>query len=322
MSKLEELRRSSGSSVAESMGGGRHPVASIPGEYRPSGPSAVPLKRQGVNRRNDVSDIPLAKIGPDPDQPRKEFDEEAINRLAESLRTRGQLQPIRVRWNDERGQYVVIVGERRYRAASRAGLPTLACVVVEGDIPPDEMLAIQLVENCVREDLLPIDQARAVRSLMDAKGWTQEELGHELGIGQPAVAKALATLRLAPEIQAMVNQGDLHASTAAVIAGLDSPEEQAEVVAKVIDGELTRDQAVEVVRERKAMKPKSPASKKSRGVAKVKLPTERTVKTAAGIKVTLSARKGFDLLACVEALRDALDQMTAKLEPAEGQDAA
>jgi ParB family transcriptional regulator, chromosome partitioning protein len=315
MSKLEELRRSSGSSVAESMGGGRNPAASIPGEYRPSGPSAVPLRRQGVNRRVDVCDIPLGKIGPDPDQPRKEFDDDAIDRLAESLKTRGQLQPIRVRWNEARGLYVVILGERRYRAATRADLPSLACVIVEGDIPPDEMLAIQLIENCVREDLLPIDQARAFRSLMDAKGWTQEELGHELGIGQPAVAKALATLRLSPQIQAMVNHGDLHASTAAVIAGLDSPEEQAEVVAKVIERELTRDQAAEVVRERKAMKPKATTPKKSRGASKVKLPTERTVKTAGGFKVTVAGRKGFDVLTWIEQLEDALEQAKGKLDP-------
>lgn len=311
MSKLDEIRRTSGSSISESIGGGRPPGATIPGEFR-AGPSPLPLKLHGVKRRVDVSDIPVEKIGPDPDQPRKHFDKEAIDRLAQSLKSRGQLQPIRVRWNAERGQYVVIVGERRYQAATRAGLQTLACVVVEGDIPPDEMLAIQLVENCVREGLLPIEQARAFKSLMDARGWSQVDLAAELGIGQPAIAKALATLRLAPEIQDQVNRGQLSASAGAAIAAIESPEEQAEIAERAIADKLSRDEVVEVVRERVARS--KPA--KGRGASKAKekpLPKEHTIKVGDNRKVVVSGRKGFDRAGLLAALEEAAAKVRVEI---------
>ena len=86
--------------------------------------------------------IPIEKIQSDPDQPREEFESEALDRLAESLKVRGQLQPIRVRWDEGRGVYVIIIGERRWRAAVQAGLPTMSCVVHDGSVDPGELLAL------------------------------------------------------------------------------------------------------------------------------------------------------------------------------------
>ena len=93
---------------------------------------AGPDRLQGVARSKNAAEIPVDRIGPDPDQPREEFDAEALGRLAESLKTRGQLQPIRVRWDEEQGAYVIVCGERRWRAAELAGLPTMSCVIVDG----------------------------------------------------------------------------------------------------------------------------------------------------------------------------------------------
>ena len=134
----------------------------------------------------------MEKIAPDPDQPREEFDEEALGRLAESLRTRGQLQPIRVRWDEGSEQYMIVVGERRWRAARMAGIALAGAVVVEGPIPPADLLAIQLVENCLREDLKPIEQARAFKALMEQNGWSARQVARELSIDHTGVARALA----------------------------------------------------------------------------------------------------------------------------------
>lgn len=305
--KLEEMRRTSGGSIAESMGGGRI----IPGEFRP-GPSAIPARLVGVKRRGDVSDIPVGMIGPDPDQPRKHFDSEAIEKLAGSLATRGQLQPIRVRWNEARGQYVVMIGERRYQAAMKAGLSTLACVIVEGEIEPAELLSIQLIENCLREDLRPIEQAKAFRAIMEARGWTQADLAGELRITQSAVAKSLATLDLPEAVQAKVEDGTLDPSKAYVIAKLEDPAEQVELAERIVSEGLSRDEAVEVVREAKVRKP-SKTAEKGRGPKVAKLPTERTIKVDR-FKVTVSSRKGFDVETWLEVMQAALDQIREQVE--------
>ena len=313
MSKLDEFRRTSMANVAESMGGGRAGSGIIPGEFRPSMP-AVSAKLQGVRRRADVSDIPVSKIGRDDDQPRKTFDRPALERLAESLRTRGQLQPIRVRWVESRGEYVVVLGERRWQAAQIAELPTMACVVVDGDIPPDELRAIQVIENCLREDLLPIEQARAFEAMMRNHGWTQADLAKELNITQSAVAKALATLTLPTEVQEMVDEGKLDQSKAYEVSRLADPVSQAEVAARVVSEGLTRDQTAEVVRERVAVS--KPAGKGRGGIkVKQKFPKEVAIRVAPGRKVTVSDTKGIDPQGVVDALRIALARAEMGIRP-------
>src|SRR5918998_5576789 len=107
----------------------------------------VPARLQGVAKSKNTVDIPVEKIEADPDQPREEFEPEALGRLADSMKAKGQLQPIRVRWDEGREAYVIIMGERRWRAAVMAGLSVMTCVVHEGALDPGEQLAIQLVEN-------------------------------------------------------------------------------------------------------------------------------------------------------------------------------
>ena len=162
-------------------------------------------------KSKNAIEVPLDKIVPDPDQPREEFEPESLERLAESLKTRGQLQPIRVRWDEAQGKYVLICGERRWRAARIAGIATMSCVVSEGPIDAGELLALQLVENCLREDLRPIEQAKAFKSLMDRNGWSGNQAAKALGIAQPTVVRALALLDLPEPVQDQVEQGTLAA---------------------------------------------------------------------------------------------------------------
>ena len=220
MGKADELLRTMGGAILESASHRGAPAA-MPAAS--AGSAMNPDRLAGVTRSKAALEIPLAKIGADPDQPREEFEEDALARLAESIRTKGLLQPISVRWVEGRGSYVIIAGERRWRAATMAGLTSLSCVVVDRPIPPGELLALQCVENLLREDLRPIEQAKAFRTLMDINGWSGNQLAKELGISQPAVVAALKLLSLPEPVQDLVESGNLPASSASAIATSNTP---------------------------------------------------------------------------------------------------
>ena len=158
MKGVERFKAQLGGHIMESMGASAGAGAGGP---LPAPAHGVPARYEGVTRPRDALTIPVDKLRPDPDQPRREFDEEDLQRLAESLRSRGQLQPIRVRWDAGQQSWVIVSGERRWRAAGLAGLTSLACVEVKGEPTPDEILEDQLIENCLRADLKPIEQAHA-----------------------------------------------------------------------------------------------------------------------------------------------------------------
>jgi ParB family chromosome partitioning protein len=315
MSKLDELRRTSVGNIDESMGGGRTVRPSIHGVSAP-GPRAVPGKLQGVIRSGNAAEIPVEKIGPDEDQPREEFDESALDRLAESLRSKGQLQPIRVRWSEDRGLYVIICGERRWRAAMRAGLATMSCIISDAPISPAELLALQCVENMLREDLSDVEQARAFRTLMESNRWSTHQLAKELGIVQPRVVRAVALLKLPEAIQEQVEQGTLKAATAYHLAQIEDAADQLDVAARVVAEGLSRDQTAEVVRQVAKGKPRAGGSKaKGRG-SKAKpagLIRERLIRLEGGLKVTVAGRKGFDLATLLATLREAVAKVEAEL---------
>src|SRR5271166_4459616 len=146
MKNADKLKSRLGGNMAESMGDVKPGAGGLPAGFAaPTGQYA------GCTRIKDALAIEITRIVPDPNQPRKDFDKESLNELAASLKARGQLQPIRVRWDAALEKWIVIAGERRYRAAIIAGLPTLACVEARGNLSPDDILEDQLVENCVRE---------------------------------------------------------------------------------------------------------------------------------------------------------------------------
>jgi len=249
MSKLDELRRTAGHNVKDSAGADR--VDQPPGNAGVGAPD----RWRGVERSRDMALIPVAKIDRDPNQPRQEFDDEELARLAESLRIRGQLQPIRVRWDESRGTYVILAGERRWRAARMAGLDKLSCVIHEGDPTDEETLAMQLVENALRADLKPVEQARAYRRLMDAKGYSTRELAAELHIAQTSVVRTLTLLELPADVQARVEGGELAATVAAELTKLPDPAIQAEIAQAVVAEGLTRTEVTELVQAVKARRP-------------------------------------------------------------------
>jgi ParB family chromosome partitioning protein len=246
--------------------------------------------------------IPVAKIDRDPDQPRQEFDEEELARLAESLRIRGQLQPIRVRWDEGRGAYVILAGERRWRAARAAGLDKLACVIHEGALTEGEKLAMQLVENALRADLKPIEQARAYRRLMDARGYSTRDLAAELHIAQTSVVRALALLELPADVQARVEGGELASTVAAELAKIPDATIQAEVAQAVVAEGLTRTEVTELVQAVKARRP-----------APARRPDPMTIDLG-DCSVTVRWKKASDTTA-LQALRKAAKLVQARESP-------
>lgn len=169
-----------------------------------------------------VTEIAVSQLDPNPDQPRRTFDAQSLQALADSIRQAGVLQPLLVVENGAR--YRIVAGERRYRAARMAGLQSVPCVVRE--LSEQERMEAALIENLQREDLNPIDEAAGIRALMDECGYTQELAAKRVGRSRPAVANLLRLLQLPEAIQDMVKAGELSAGHARVLAGLDDAQRQ------------------------------------------------------------------------------------------------
>jgi len=202
----------------------------------------------GTRALGEARAIPVDRIVPDPDQPRREFEPEKLAELGLSIKRRGQLQPIRVREDKENDRFVIVAGERRWRAARMMEISTLDCLVVKRSMTDGEKLTLQLIENCVREDLKPIEQAHAFRTLMDREGWTAEQVAKELNLSPQTVGRALALLGLPGPVQELVETGSLPPSTAAELRSIDSPAKQAEVAARIVREGKNRDQALAEIR--------------------------------------------------------------------------
>jgi ParB family chromosome partitioning protein len=317
MSVKDKLASRFGGNVLESMGAGTNgaggftlPTAAIPRES---------AKFQGCVRAKAALLIDTARIVPDPNQPRKEFDPESLERLAGSLKERGQLQPIRVRWDDQMQRWIIIAGERRWRAAVQAGLPQLAAVEATGPLTEDEILEDQLVENCLREDLRPIEQARAYKLLMSSRGLSTRQLADRLRIGQATIAKALALLNLPGEIQEAVDSGEIAPGTAYQLTKVADPTEQAELAREAAAGRLKRDEIEDRTRR---------AQTKGRGAVKAKgkgkpgrLPAEIKHRGSSGSRVVVQTTAKLTLAAVVADLREFAARLEAEMDGAT-QDAA
>ena len=145
----------------------------------------------------------------DPSQPRESFSDESIQRLAKSIQEQGQLSPIRVRWSEEHRKWMIVAGERRWRASLRAGLPTIECYFHEVELAPSEILEQQLIENCLREDLRPTEEAKAFQRLMNLNGWNQKKLATALRVSETRVTRVLSLLKLPQEIRDDLDSGKL-----------------------------------------------------------------------------------------------------------------
>ena len=192
------------------------------------------MKRKGLGRGLDalmpeappplpsdgVALIDIGDIDPNPNQPRRRFDQAALKELADSIRQVGVLQPILV--HEKEGRYHIIAGERRWRASRMAELSEIPCLIRQLD--DVSRLEVALIENLQREDLNPIEEASGIRALMEECGFTQERAAERLGRSRPALANLLRLLTLPKKIIAMVRDGRLSAGHARVLAGIGEAE--------------------------------------------------------------------------------------------------
>lgn len=162
------------------------------------------------------TEIPVAQIRPNPRQPRTHFDEDALDELSRSIAQNGILQPILVRPRTPAG-YEIVAGERRFRAALKAGLKQVPVVVRA--LTDEETLALALIENLIREDIGPLETARAFQRLMDDFGWTQEEMGKRVGKSRVAVTNSLRLLHLPDNVQRSLEGGEISEGHARALLG-------------------------------------------------------------------------------------------------------
>ncbi len=181
--------------------------------------------RARVAAEGGATEIALEEIFPNPDQPRKAFDENAMNDLANSIREHGVISPIVVNREPD-GRYRIIAGERRYRAAGMAGLTSIPAIIRE--YSEKEIQEISLIENLQREDLNPIEAASGMKRLMQEFGLTQEQLAERLGKSRPAIANTLRLLSLSEEVVSLVRDGKLSAGHARTLVPV-AAEEQTEL---------------------------------------------------------------------------------------------
>ena len=178
-----------------------------------------------------ASTLPLREIEPDPAQPRKKFDDDALNQLADSITENGLLQPIAVRPKKLGTGYIIIAGERRWRAARLAGLDEVPVIIK--DVSDEQAAALALIENLQREDLNPIEVAEGCHQLIEKYGLTQETAAKKLGKSRSAVTNSLRLLALPEDVRRKVSAGVLSAGHAKVLLGLPTQDLMRQAAAEI-----------------------------------------------------------------------------------------
>lgn len=188
-----------------------------------------------AKKNNEVVELPLSELRPNPYQPRKIFDDEALNELASSIKEHGVFQPIIVKKTIK--GYDIVAGERRFRASKKAGLTTIPAIIQ--DFTDEEMMSIALLENLQREDLNAIEEANAYKAMLDASNLTQEELAQRVGKSRSHVTNMLGLLKLPKTVQDMVLYNKISMGHARVLSKLESKDQIEDLADKVVKDGLS-----------------------------------------------------------------------------------
>ena len=223
--------------------------------------------------------IRLSEIEPNPRQPRRDFDEQALAELAESIRENGVITPITLRRTGD--TYQIIAGERRWRASRMAGLREIPAIVLEVD--EQTAYAMALVENLQREDLNPMEEAEGYRRLTEELHLTQEQAAQKVGISRPAVANALRLLSLPESVAKLVREKQLSAGHARTLLPLEQEEQMAQAAKMILEQQLSVRQTEALVKRLLQQKPETPPKPQDIYVADLM----RTMQTATGHKVII-----------------------------------
>ena len=187
--------------------------------------------------KGNLRNLKITEVEPNREQPRKEFNQESLEELTESIKEYGVIQPIVVSQKD--GYFGIVAGERRWRAAKLAGLEEIPAIIRDNDEQTNKEIA--LIENIQREDLNPYEKALGIRNLMDKYGMTQEEVSKKLGKSRSSISNTVRILYLAPDVLELVKQGKLTEGHCKALAGITDEKRQYEVAVRMIErGESVR----------------------------------------------------------------------------------
>lgn len=233
-----------------------------------------------------IETLPLREIEPDPGQPRKTFDDETLAELSASIAEHGLLQPIAVRPKPS-GGYLIVAGERRWRASRMAGLTEVPVIVK--DVTDEQAMELALVENLQREDLDPVEEAAGIRDLMTRCDLTQEQAARKLGKSRSALANSLRLLSLPETVLELLKSGFITIGHAKVILGLPTPELQEEAAQMIADNQLNVRQA-EALCKKLAKPAKEPVAAPLPSALPVEV--EESLKQALGSEVRVAYHDG------------------------------
>lgn len=206
------------------------------------------IEEEKVQEGETVQSLKIIEVEPNREQPRKNFDEEALEELASSIKEYGVIQPIIVTKQDD--YYQIVAGERRWRASKKAGLSEIPAIVREYDKQKNSEIA--LIENIQREDLNPIEKALAIRTLLDTYNLTQQKLADKLGISRSGLANTVRILNLSPEVIDLVKEGKLTEGHCKALLAIEDPEKQYKVAVQMIEsGDSVREAEKQVKTKKK-----------------------------------------------------------------------
>ena len=257
----------------------------------------------------NITKIPLTKIERNPDQPRKKFDQQSLEELAESIRLHGVITPITVRRAEKQGYYQIIAGERRWRAARLAGLKEIPVMLLEAG--EGEVMELALIENLQRQDLNPIEEAEGYEQLMQRFGLTQEEVASRVVKSRSAVANALRLLGLPDEVRTMVAEGKLSGGHARAVLSVADESKRIEAAKQMVGLSVRQAEALaKRLNKKPVAKPQPPADFSVDYVADV----EKELESVLGRKISIQQGKNSgqltleyygadDLERLIEALR-------------------
>jgi ParB family chromosome partitioning protein len=247
-----------------------------------------------------MADIPIERLHRNPEQPRHRFDDEALEELAASIRRHGVLQPLLVS-EDGPDRYLVITGERRLRAARKAGLETVPAVIRE-QLDSAAQLELALVENLQRRDLTPLEEARAFEHLRTSLGLTQAEIAERVAMDRSTVANALRLLKLPEEVQAMVDAGELSAGHARTLLAFDGDDDRCRWARRVVQTGLSVRELEQAAAAAKAPEPAARTGRRpaARDPNLVAAEEKLSLRIGAPVEIRSRRRGGSIVISCAD----------------------
>ena len=277
-------------------------------------------KQEAQAQASAINLVPVSCLRPNPNQPRRHFDDTALRELAESIKSQGIIQPLLVRPHGGENTFQIVAGERRWRAAQLAGLKEVPVFVRE--LTDKEVMAAALIENLQREDLNPIEEAEALQALREALELTQEELATRLGKSRPAIANALRLLQLSASARADIQAGLLSAGHARCLLGIDNVMASDALRQRIISHKLTVREAEEAAAYWRGHSALPWEAQDTEPQPRTKMPRKKSpqfktlqvnLSQSLGCKTQVSGDENSGRIALAYASRQELDLLLAKL---------